>query len=350
MRVGILTASRTNNNGTDLQCAAMYKLFTRAGAQAEVIDYACTKLDRSRKLLLKFSPSQIIRLPWQIFQNISRKHFRKRSFVKSPSTYYPDTLKLDRYDAVVVGSDQIWNLKITGGDVNFFLPPHTGNIRRYSYAASLGKTDISDWEDKYGLSQLLKGFSGVSTREASGVEALRAIGVEAREDLDPILCMTNDEWAQLAKPVTRKKKYVLIYIVEKCPEAIEAAKAYAKRNGCKIIRVGNINKPLRGIRTRSFLSVGKWIGLMRGAQVVFTNSYHGLSTAIALNTNFRLFSLVDPKHNTRSLCLLKKLGLEQYAWLSDECRSDGTPEWTRTEQTLALLRERSMEYIQSMLQ
>ena len=44
------------------------------------------------------------------------------------------------YDAVVVGSDQIWNLDITGNDFNFFLP--FDGIKKYSYAASIGKKDI----------------------------------------------------------------------------------------------------------------------------------------------------------------------------------------------------------------
>ena len=350
MRIGILTASRTNNNGTDLQAAAMYRLFARAGAQAEVIDYACTKLDGSRKFLSKLSVSGLIRAPLRIFKHITHEQFRRKNFVKSPTTYYPSNLQLGRYDAVVVGSDQIWNLKITGEDLNFYLPEKVGNVKRWSYAASLGQTDLTAWEEEYGLSKLLTGFQGISVRETSGVQALADIGVNAREDLDPILCMTAEDWDVLCPPVKEKMKYVLVYMVDRCPAAYDAARAYARRNGLDIIRVGNMGRPVPGMRTKSFLSINKWLGLMRGAEVVFTNSYHGLSTAIALNTNFRLFSLSKPENNTRSLCLLEKLGLTAFAWNGELADSDQTPDWAQTQQRLGKMRADSMAYIQTMLQ
>lgn len=350
MRVGILTASRTNNNGTDLQCAAMQRLLCRTGAQAEVIDYACTKLDNSRKLMPFWSLADLIRLPWRVFNHLTHQKFRKQHFVRSEKTFYPESLRLDDYDAVVVGSDQIWNLRITGGDRNFFLPQNCGDVKRFSYAASLGVTDVAQWEQQYGLRDMLKNFRGVSVRESSGVEALEKIGVEAREDLDPILCMTAQDWDALCPKKDNQEKYVLLYLVEKCPEALTAAREYAKKTGAKILRIGNISKPVKGVRTLNFVSIQKWLWLMKHAQAVYTNSYHGLSTAIAMHKNFRLFSLPNAAHNTRSLCLLDKLGLSGYTWQNKDLELTKTPDWTQTEQTLDVLRQRSAAYIKTMLE
>ena len=51
MRIGILTASRTDNNGTDLQALAMLNLFRRMGADnVELVDYECEKLESSKNL------------------------------------------------------------------------------------------------------------------------------------------------------------------------------------------------------------------------------------------------------------------------------------------------------------
>ncbi len=350
MRVGILTASRTNNNGTDLQTAAMYKLFRKTGNAVEVIDYACKKLDGSRRLLPKRSASAFVRLPWKIFDRLSRESFRKKAFKRSPQTYYPQDLQLDRYDAVVVGSDQIWNLNITGNDLNFFLPENTGSMKRFSYAASLGKTDIRQWEEVFGLKQLLSRFSGVSVRESSGVEALSQIGVEARHDLDPLLCMERSDWEQLAAKGSEKKKYVLLYLVQGSQKAEQAAVAYAKANGFRLYRFGPPQKPTKGMRTRSFVSVPRWIRLMADAQMVFTNSYHGLSAAIALNTDVRVYPLKEQQANTRSLCLLEDLGLQEY-FIKEEQPADAlpSPDWNRVNAMLQTLRERSMAYIKQML-
>ena len=346
MRIGILTASRTNNNGTDLQCAAMYRLFQQEGAQVEVIDYACAKLDNSRKLMHKFSVMGVVRLPWQIFNHLSHEAFRKKHFVKSPKTYYPQNLHLEEYDAVVVGSDQIWNLKITGNDCNFFLPESCGKTRRYSYAASLGETDITKWEEQFGLSRLLQNFDGVSVREDSGVKALAHIGVWSREDLDPILCMSNQDWEQLCPAKPKKEKYVLLYTAEHSGEMITAAKEYAQKTGAKVLRIGNLKKPIPGVRTLSFVGMEKWLGLMRNADMVFTNSYHGLSTAIAMHTNFRLFRLQKAEHNTRSEGLLEKLGLTEYIGYRDE----EPPAWCVVEERLEVLRRRSAAYRKTILE
>ena len=349
MRIGILTASRTNNNGTDLQCAAMYRLFQKTGAQVEVIDYACKKLDNSRKLMLKCSLGNLIRLPWQIFNHLSHENFRRKHFVKSKKTYAPNALMLDRYDAVVVGSDQIWNLKITGNDLNFFLPPSCGKTRRFAYAASLGVTDLADWENKYHLSEMLKQFEGVSVREGSGVAALQSIGITAREDLDPILCMTETDWQALCPAQKKKENYVLLYTAEYSGELMQAAREYARKTGAKILRISNLRKPEAGIRTLSFVSMAKWLSLMRNAEMVYTNSYHGLSVAIAMHKNFRLFALKKAEQNTRSMCLLEKLGLSEFAH-SNQTSLIAAPDWQQTEKTLDALRQRSNAYIKTMLE
>lgn len=51
MKIGILTASRTDNHGTDLQALAMQNLFRRMGAEdVEIIDYICKKIDTSTRI------------------------------------------------------------------------------------------------------------------------------------------------------------------------------------------------------------------------------------------------------------------------------------------------------------
>lgn len=350
MRVGILTASRTNNNGTDLQTAAMYRLVKNTGHDVEVIDYACKKLDGSRRLLRKKNLVSFVRLPWKIYDHLSRERFRRRAFVKSPETYYPENLNLDRYDAVVVGSDQVWNLEITGGDVNFFLPESTGNMKRIAYAPSLGKTDIRQWEQQYSLGEKLARFAGVSVRESSGVETLAQIGVQARHDLDPLLCMDRSQWENLATKRKKTKKYVVLYLVSRNEAAVKEARAYAERNGCRLLKLGLPQKPAKGMRILSFISLPRWIRLMADAQMVYTNSYHGLSMAIALNTNVRVFPLQEQQSNSRSLNLLQMLQMEKYFVDSEDCPDETVcPDWSKVNEILAAKRSESEAYLSQML-
>ena len=350
MRVGILTASRTNNNGTDLQTVAMYRLLKKTGHQVEVIDYACTKLDGSRKMLRKKDVASLIRLPWKICDHLSRERFRKNAFVKSPQTYYPQDLNLDRYDAVVVGSDQIWNLQITGGDVNFFLPEQTGNMKRIAYAPSLGKTDIRHWEQEYSLKEKLDRFAGVSVRESSGVAALEQIGVQARHDLDPLLCMTRKEWESVAAKPKKAKKHVVLYMVERNEKAVQAARAYAQENGCCVLKFGPLQKPVKGIRMLPCVSLPRWIRLMADAQMVFTDSYHGLSMAVALNTNVRVFPLREEESNSRAKSLLQMLRMERCFMDTAADPADAyCPDWDAVNEILQAKRRDSEVYLKQML-
>lgn len=350
MRVGILTASRTNNNGTDLQAAAMYKIFKQVGFDVEVIDYACEKLDRSKKILPSFSIKSFLRVPWRLFRNLSHESFRRKEFRHSAQTYFPETLSLDSYDAIVVGSDQVWNLMITGYDTNFFLPSNIGKMKRFSYAVSLGKINISEWENDFKLSSLLSAFDGVSVRESSGVRALQDIGITAREDLDPLLCLDRSEWEGMSSKTHIRRPYVLLYLVEECKEAERIAIDYAKKRQMDVVRIGCLNKPIKGVRTKSFVSVPKWIGLMNKADMVFTNSYHGLSTSIALNTNFRFFMLRNEEHNTRALCLLEKIRLREFVYRYTDVDSlEKHPDWRVVNETVLELRNQSIDYIKSIM-
>lgn len=192
MKVGILTASKTNNNGTDIQAYAMQCLLISLGYDVEIINYGCEKINSTRNFLKINSIKDIVRLPWNIYMQIVHENFRRRYFKRS-RYMSPQNLNLSEYDAVVVGSDQVWNLNVTGNDLNFYLPPQLGKFKRISYAASIGKADITKWDKEYSIGLLLQQFSIVSVREKSAVESLKEIGIEAREDLDPIIAVGKEE-------------------------------------------------------------------------------------------------------------------------------------------------------------
>ena len=347
-KIAILTAARTNNNGTDLQAYAMHTVFSRYPCDVEVVNYACAKLENSHKLLIRRNLFGYLNIPHRFFLNISHNRFRKKAFgLKNPKSY-PKDLCLDDYSAVVVGSDQIWNLDITGGDLNFFLPQKLGSFKRYSYAASLGKTDVGEWETTYGISKLLADFERVSVRESSAVTALNAIGVEAQHDLDPILLLTKDELGRIAKNRKRKKPYVLTYMVGENNLANEFAKKYARDNGLELVEyVHSIAKPKKGVCRKAFVSLGQWLTLMKNAHTVVTNSYHGLSVALALGVNVRVFGLKNVQSQTRMLSLLEAVGLRRLFVEKCEDFSVSDPiDWAQVEATLDVLRKKSINYIE----
>lgn len=350
MKIGILTAARTNNNGTDIQAFAMQILFSKFNPDTEVINYICDKLERSHLVLSKLTLGNVIRIPWKIYNNINHRKFREKYIKRSEKTYNKNNIVENDYDVIVVGSDQIWNLDITGNDLSFFLPFDNSKTKKYSYAASIGKTDIREWDKKFNLNKLLKNFSGVSVREICGVSVLADINISARHDLDPILCLEKDDWKKIKLKENTEKDYVLLYMVERNNDAISYAINYAKKNGLQVISISNSIKPIKGIKIKRFVSVENWMTYMKGADLVITDSYHALSFAISQNKDFRLFMLNNNEQsNTRMRCLVNMLNLEHCVGEGENCGMDVVIDWKSVEEKIMNERNHSIEYIKSMI-
>lgn len=344
MKIGILTASRTDNNGTDLQALAMQWIFEEIGTDAELINYKCDKLENSRKIFYPKSLRGLLQIPYRFFKHRGHEIFRDKYFHYSEE-YDSSNLAQNEYEVIVVGSDQIWNLVITGNDLSFFLPYDNKDQKKFSYAASIGRTDINEWEKNFQLSVFLKKFNVVSVREQSGVKALSQVGIEARNDLDPLLMVDSKKWLQIAESIKVERRFVFVYVVDRTTEAIAFAKEYAKKYNLEIIFYGNPIRPIKGVRIARYSNIGQWITYVKDAELVVTNSYHCLSFVMNFHKKFALFWLKNSlQSNTRLENLLCAVGIEN-------CQ-DGevySPNWTKVDELIAISRVDSLQYLRGMV-
>ncbi len=344
-----MTATRTDNNGTDLQALAMLNLFRRMGASdVELIDYECYNLESSKHLLKPLSLRKILYYPINLCLHYKHTHFRKQFLVKSATLYNKDTISLSKYDKIVVGSDQIWNLTITGGDLSFFLPFAGNGLQKYSYAASIGRDDINAWEKEYHLSEKLRDFKAVSVREESAIKTLSCLGINARYDLDPILMGSVDDWRPLLR-FKRKKKYVLAYFLESCSPAWSDVKKYAVSNGLEVINISPALRIYAGMKTLRCVGVEDWLGFVANAEMIFTSSYHCLSFAILFNKKICLVPIDNSiQSNSRMIDLLYRVGMEKCIYnVPFDYRM--TINWDAVNEKLEKLRRISCLYIKSII-
>jgi polysaccharide pyruvyl transferase WcaK-like protein len=187
--------------------------------------------------------------------------------------------------------------------------------KRIAYAASFGVSTMPP-EKNEEFRKLLKCFDAVSVREKTGAEIVNAATKRKAEVvLDPSLLLERNEWSEvMAPPPVFEDRYMLLYCLEESDlfsRAVQELSSIAKMPvvliGCSVLnRIPEVDHVRIGVGPSEFL------GLMAGAGLVVTNSFHG--TAFALNFGVPFVSVYHTTRNDRMATLLETAGMkrEQY--------------------------------------
>ncbi len=218
---------------------------------------------------------------------------------------------ISSYDAVICGSDQIWNP--TCAKERTFLKFVPEKINKVIYAASFGCDELTQ-EQKAIYKPLIERLEHVSVRELSGKPLIESF--VSRSDievvLDPTLLLNKEEWEKLTHPV-EYKNYMFTYFLGKCEQHVEYLKDFAKKNSLTIVNIisenfsdgiefGDIN--LYAASPHEFLS------LIKNADIVFSDSFHACVFATIFNKKFYVFKRKNGERMIgRIETLLKNFGL-----------------------------------------
>lgn len=307
MKIGILTLPLHTNYGGILQAYALQTVLERMGHEVCLIE----KKRKPIRLPLWKAPlvygKRILRNlsghPFPIFyeQKINREApvVRQytdvfiRKYIKWKNIDDFSDIKEGDFDAIVVGSDQVWRPKyFVDGIEHAYLDFTAGwDVKRIAYAASFG---TNEWE--YTVEQtkrcgeLLKRFDAVSVREDAGVDLCRTyFGVEARHVLDPTMLLVKEDYIQLFENAnTPKSKGTLLnYILDETPEKTNLINKIAKEKNLTSFRVNsrveNQEVSLQG-RIQPF--VEQWLRGFYDAEFVVTDSFHACVFSILFNKPF----------------------------------------------------------------
>jgi len=312
VRVGILTLHCGGNFGAVLQAFALARAVREAGHEPEVVDYRTqTGVAHYRRERLPVDP--VSRRPQPLFAAHAVKAWRNDRFVERHTPLSPDTFRWpselvryrDRYDVVVAGSDQIWDLETERGcEPCFFLdwvdPDRTARV---SYAPSFGPTR-SLGEHAATLTPLLAGFDALSVRDAGSAKVvLEATGRTAERVLDPTFLVDYDD--VLVRP-RRRRPYLALYGYVRDPQVMAEIRRIAEARDLEIVSLGFRNPVAR--RNRIGIGPGEWVGEMAGAEYVVTSFYHGLVFALRFRRPFTVLARADKTHKVDDL--LGIVGLE----------------------------------------
>ena len=302
MKLGIITFHFGCNFGGFLQCMALQNVLKAQGHDVEVVDYH-PEISRPWPFYRGWNPFMEKRMErfknrwFSLYYGARRRKIfdqaREDNISLSPFCHSAEeTFNVVKdYDALVVGSDQIWNRSYTTSPVYYldFCKEFLG--KKFSYAACCGHHDMPSGGLEQVRSALLQ-FDAISVRNQVTYEWVnRLTGVSPAIVCDPTLLY---DFSSFATPPHRPLgKYVVAYVLG---NEIDGGHSAAIKQIKK--RVGNI--PVVAIApAQSVTEVypwadyvvracgpSEWVGWIANSGFVYTDSFHGVIFALKYGKRF----------------------------------------------------------------
>ena len=313
------------NYGAVLQSYALCT-FLNKYSEATIINYSPTYFDKIYRNPFYIKKCKGINkkfrclVKWTILYNVQKKRYRKMLMFNQFISELPlkgsmldkQSLKEleNSYDMVIVGSDQVWNMKISNYEKAYvldFVPAE----KRFCYAASFGKDNISDNDKKYLEPEILH-FKNYYVRENSGVKILKEnYNISAEVVVDPTALLSMDEWNKIAlRSKLHKKDFILIYLAVQPTQLLDAAIQYASKKGKDILIIGERKIKYKGAHNLIDVSPYDFVQLVKNCECFFTTSFHGIMFSLIYNKNFYYELDSNPiNNNARIIDLISQVHL-----------------------------------------
>lgn len=356
MKIGILTFHNAYNYGAVLQAFALQTYLENQGHQVEIIDYRNDEVELSYTLFrFRSIPKRNIVNTIKYLVNHSYRSYKYPEFHKnamqllklSPRVNSLKDSSIADKDVIIIGSDQLWNRKITRILDPFYWGEFAGNIkgRVITYAICMNTDTLSSEQLDY-MRNHLGNFDSLSVRETDLANVLRSLTSKpVHISLDPTLMVDACMWREMIKkePSPTKEPYVLVYAILERKKVIEEARKFAEKRGLKLVIMSPIAdvRPLKGYYQPN--SPLGFISAIAQAEYVVTSSFHGLAFSVIFHR--KVYVMGDSGKNERMHSLLDNLGIGDR--FVDNMRDMGKGEinYSSVEYRLNLLRSQSRDYL-----
>lgn len=307
MRIGLLTYHNSTNYGAVMQCYATCRALRELGHDVELINFCQDEKKSSRSFIFYFKVKNFFRFMDERYPKLTEP-------IDSIEALKKRTMN---YDCLMVGSDQVWNPQIARDKLeSYFLNFGNEDMRRVSYASSFG---IGEWpKDKNELVPIIKQnllrFNAISVREETGKQIIvNQFGLQSEVVLDPTLL--HHDYNELTGQISPNQQFVC-YLLYRSPKQLDAVKQLAAKFDKKPRMISTIHY-VKGFTYTYPPSIENWLRYISGAELVVTDSFHGLAFSLIYNKQFVVISPNNGR-NSRLVDLLKLAGLENRHFFDDE--------------------------------
>lgn len=342
-RVGMAINYDYPDYGGILQAYASFQKVKNLGYEPETINIKVLSSDIKRRKIRYFAQnifdSSIIKEKSQIvFKKIRQKvnrelgadlgkryaafdAFYQKKFKVSREYKSWDDLSLgcQDYDAVVVGSDQLWLPSNIAGDY-YTLSFVPDNVKKISYATSFGVSKIAKGQEEK-AKEYLSRIEYLSAREETGQKIIKEYtGRNVPLVCDPTLLLTSEEWDEEITPGRFiDEPYIFCYFMGNNPWQREFVNKIKEKTGYKIVALLHLDQYIKS--DEDYVDLAPYdvppegfISLVKNAEIICTDSFHGTVFSLIYKKQFFTFKRFSDKAtlstNTRIDTLLKKLQVQ----------------------------------------
>lgn len=369
-KIGITTIFTGNNNyGGVLQAYALQQNIRNMlpkGYDVEHINFEYNENPIYRSLLSRckqYSLSQIInkfkekcieRRTYLISDKLEKRlslfdDFRNKYIRQSKKYEINEHPQIGKdYDILITGSDQVWNPNVIRDVFTFDFPTRAKKI---AYAASISRNKLSNKEKEY-LIPLISTFKHVGVREITAQKILAKEDINSKVVLDPTMLLAMNDWEKVSSQQIIKEPYVFVYSFSDCPLKSEIERYYKEKN-IKVVYIPYVkmvyNKFDDSYPFEKIWNAGpsEFLSLIKNAEHVFTDSFHGTVFSILFNTPFTVYdrnsNAGKVNMNSRLVDLLKTFGLTER--MSKGGLVEGNIDFASVNNKLELLRDDSRKWL-----
>lgn len=282
MNIGVITVHDSSNAGSFLQAYGMKCFLESLGHTVSFVRTRDTNYVKSLFYDNSLLVRSIIKYP---IIGVSRYLFNRKKYqifrAESDRTFkVVSKEKLDSFDLLVLGSDEIWNVKTSVFQNELFYGYGKNNV--IAYAVCVGRARFPDYDEK--TKDYIRNVKEIMVRDVTTQSVVEQItGQKVPIVCDPTMLMAPGIYETELPHKLMGKDYLLIYAYHIDSKLRKHIKRYAKANKLKIVSAGfwcvwadyNINCESMELYT-----------LSNNAKCVVTTTFHGSIFAILSNSRF----------------------------------------------------------------
>ena len=227
------------------------------------------------------------------------KKFKRRYFRLTPTLYDTEEMLLSTppfEDIYITGSDQVFNPNHRYMKA-YYLGFAKGNSQKASFAASFGISKF-DEEMVRQITPYIADFDILSCREFDGTKLLAEIsGREVPTLLDPVFLLNENEW-KIISVSPELSKYIFVYDLNGGDDLLHVAHTISVATGLSVICLTQKVYKFYKV-TKQIYDAGpcEFLGYIRNAEYVVTDSFHGTAFSIIFKRNFYTYIALPASAN-----------------------------------------------------